>query len=185
MLAPFAAGLLVALAVVAVTWFAGQDRSGARSAPASPNGLATGAQFKPKGSSAAFTRGVERVAPAKVSVGATILSSVTDGKGESCLMLEGEARTNGIEFLFDAPVRFSHFTLDLGCAGSPDPESSVDAAVTTEDGARRVVHVPDREGMLWVDLAGAWSSKVTFTFEPGPDQDFGFAEIGFYAFSTP
>jgi len=87
------------------------------------------------------------------------------------------------ELYFDAPARFSHVVIRVECVQFDDPSVFLTGVITMEDGARRHVHLPHSAGVVHVDLAGAWSSKVLLKFDTEGASGVGIGAIDFFAFS--
>lgn len=86
------------------------------------------------------------------------------------------------ELYFDSPARFSHVVFRVECVKFDDPSVFLTGVITMEDGARRHVHLPHSPGVVHVDLAGAWSSKVSLSFDSDGAAGVGIGEIEFFAF---
>jgi hypothetical protein len=178
---PALAGLLVALAAVGVIWLAG-----GYSDPGRGSGE-TGPAPAPAGGQSAVPSEARRLPPAFHASAVVVMpveapsGYLLDGDRGTCVPL-ADPRGASLEFQFDAPRRFSHVTLTAGCLDKEDSREFLEMTIATEDGARRFVRIPHAGSTLWVDLAGAWSSRVAFTIEPGQKPGLGMAEVTFFAF---
>lgn len=108
--------------------------------------------------------------------------TMADSDLHTCALLSAEGGVSHAEFYFDRPLRFSHVLMQLGCPSEGEPESGVSCTLATEDGTRRRFRVQGWDRPSLVDLAGAWSGKISLEFDPGGLPVLGLAEISFYAF---
>ena len=109
--------------------------------------------------------------------------ALLDDRPETCLepaLLPADTVT---ELYFDSPARFSHVIFKVDCVDFDDPSVSLSGIITMEDGARRHVHLPHSRGLVHVDLAGAWSSKVSLKFDSDGAAGVGIGAIEFFSFS--
>lgn len=187
---PFLAGLLLALMVAVATQVFDYGSRTSRDEPHAPAAVAVAAhKARPAPPPVVFDSSTEKVKPthaglvgeSRESSGARAAAVLLDGDPRTC-MAAAVGKGEGVEFNFDAPRRFSHVTMVVGCLDHQDAAATMEAVISTEDGARRYVRIPAVNGTLWVDLAGAWSSRVTFGFAAGDAPHIGLGEVEFFAF---
>ena len=108
--------------------------------------------------------------------------ALVDGSSDTCLYA-GAPGHELLEFTFATPHRFSHIHFHIGCVAPQDSEDSLPRMkILCDDGSSRDVPVPNVQGPVWVDLAGAWSSRIILDMSHPGFQSVGLGEVEFFVF---